>query len=459
MEVNVKKEMEIHCVELTRVFPFYGYIMMQMPKVYISNQNGTLAVGKRLDEVLLKLYIYEDYIKELYSKVDKTKRSVVDKHILEVLKHEILHVCFYHCSVQLPDEHRKSIACELEANSYINRANLISENGEKPGVFPEDFNLPSKKGMLFYYDALKDNKQYQDLKNQDSQRIKIFIKSGSNSDNNGDNGDSSNKEGECSICITTDGSNSNDNLNDGKISSKQLDSHDQWKELPNDPSIIETIKDIIRKSDDICHQRGDQYGNIPGCLMDQIRQSLEVKKPVIPWQRILRNFVSSSIESILGFTLRRKSKRFGTRPGSYKEDVLKLLVGIDTSGSVCEEQLKLFFNELHWISKEGYVTVDVAECDTMIQRVYPFKKFDGNVQGRGGTDLEPVLDYAVKNKYDCLIFFTDFCTPTISKIYNIPILWCISGGSHYFDHPEYRPYKRGTFLNLDRAIPKKDSGY
>ena len=44
----------------------------------------------------------------------------------------------------------------------------------------------------------------------------------------------------------------------------------------------------------------------------------------------------------------------------------------------------------------GYV--HIYECDTEIKRDYPFKKYDGNFTGRGGTNLEPVLKKSFRRK-------------------------------------------------------------
>ena len=123
--------------------------------------------------------------------------------------------------------------------------------------------------------------------------------------------------------------------------------------------------------------------------------------------------------------MRKRSKRFGTRPGIKKFEKLKLAIGIDTSGSISNEQLNLFLNELKWIEKEGGY-VHIYECDTEIKRDYPFKKYDGNFTGRGGTNLEPVLKRVSEEKYDALIFFTDFYTPKIETNYHIPTLWVLS---------------------------------
>jgi predicted metal-dependent peptidase len=85
------------------------------------------------------------------------------------------------------------------------------------------------------------------------------------------------------------------------------------------------------------------------------------------------------------------------------------LLAIDTSGSVCDDELKEFMNEIHHIYKSG-VDITIVQCDTSINSIEPYK---GNneitVKGRGGTSFEPVLDYYAANgkKFTSLVYFTD----------------------------------------------------
>jgi len=151
------------------------------------------------------------------------------------------------------------------------------------------------------------------------------------------------------------------------------------------------------------------------------------------------------MESNLDYTIKRRSRRYGTRPGTKKVDVLNLAIGIDTSGSISNEQLMMFFNELYWIDKNG-ANITVFECDTQIHREYPYSQFDGNISGRGGTDLEPVLERVSNDKFDALIFFTDFYTSEIKKNYGIPCLWVLSECS--MSREEF-PYKWGHFIKVN----------
>jgi predicted metal-dependent peptidase len=225
-----------------------------------------------------------------------------------------------------------------------------------------------------------------------------------------------------------------------------MSAHD-WKDVEEDAIAQEFMKDVVRKAKDMC---GKQYGNIPGQVLEQIEDLLKTKKPVVPWARVLRMFCASSQESVLDWTLKRASKRFGTRPGTRKGDVLNLAVIVDTSGSISDEQLKLFFNEIYWVHKNGAI-VTVIEADADVTAIYPYKgKWNGRVHGRGGTDLEPAL-IEVEKKYDAAIYFTDFYAPEVSRRYRIPTLWVLTTE---YDKDEY-PYPWGRHIKIEdmKAIP------
>jgi len=222
-----------------------------------------------------------------------------------------------------------------------------------------------------------------------------------------------------------------------------LAGHKPWEDIKDDPVAQEFAKDIVRKASELCD---NQYGNIPGAVQQQIAELLKRKKSIVPWGRVLRLFVASCQESVLDYTIKKISKRYGTRPGTRKGDVLKIAVAIDTSGSISEQQLVLFWNEIRWVWKNG-AEVWVYECDTHLSERSPFEfkgKWDGTVNGRGGTDIEPPLA-AAEGKFDALIYFTDFYAPHVNTRYRIPTLWVLTTE---MEKDQY-PYKWGKHIKID----------
>ena len=130
-------------------------------------------------------------------------------------------------------------------------------------------------------------------------------------------------------------------------------------------------------------------------------------------------------------TRRKPNRRFGTGPALKIKQKKRTLVAIDTSGSVSNDDLIEFFNEIYHIYKSG-TYVDIIECDAKIQRVYEYKgqREEIEVQGRGGTDFEPVMKYLAehRNEYVNLIYLTDgeCCSPQTQPMK--PMLWVHSSG-------------------------------
>jgi predicted metal-dependent peptidase len=287
----------------------------------------------------------------------------------------VVHNCSSHLTMHFDDKVRGNVALDLAVNSH-----LADEQIHESWLTADKYGFPSGKSAVWYYNNLSDNENFQ---NQ--------LKSG--------------------------------DFGVGGVLEWLGKSHAGWDELEKDPVAKEFVKEVLRKAKDLCNAN---YGNIPAAIIEMIEGHLKRERPIIPWGHVLRTFCASATESVLEYTMRRESKRFGTRPGTRKGDALNLAVIVDTSGSISKEQLGLFFNEIRWIWKSG-ATVSIIEADCVVARgPYKFRgTFGGDVHGRGGTDLEPALEL-VEGRYDACIYFTDFYAPPVSRVYRIPTLWVLT---------------------------------
>ncbi len=388
---GIEKEIIKGIVHLARHKEFYGHVVQQLQKVFgrEDSQIETAAVGRIPGERFIKLYLNLNYFEKLYSK----SKSVGWINMLSVLEHEILHIVFGHLFLEFQDKFRGNVATDLVVNSV-----LVQDAMPEGYLHPSHYGFSVNKSAMWYYTHLRDN----DLYKQQC------------------------KNGEFGI---------------GGLLSHIMSSHKMWDDLKEDLVAKEFAKDIIRKAKELS---GGNYGDIPGNVVQQIDNLLKLEKPIVPWGKVLRMFCASCAESFLDYTMKRISKRFGSRPGTRKGDVLNIAVAVDTSGSISDNMLKLFFNEIRWIWKNGAI-VTVYEADCEVNRKYKYKgKFTGEVHGRGGTDLEPVLK-EVEGRYDGLIYFTDFEAPKIQKQYKIPILWVLTHDMG----KKYYPYEWGKHVCIE----------
>ena len=133
--------------------------------------------------------------------------------------------------------------------------------------------------------------------------------------------------------------------------------------------------------------------------------------------------------------LRRKyNKRYAANPGLKIKFKNHILVGVDTSGSVNNEELTEFFGELTHMHKTGH-KITVAQCDTKLASVKQFSpNRDWEIHGRGGTSFQPVIDHynEKKGQYTALIYLTDGeAYPPEDCPKNT--LWCLSSISQMND--------------------------
>jgi predicted metal-dependent peptidase len=180
-----------------------------------------------------------------------------------------------------------------------------------------------------------------------------------------------------------------------------------------------------------------QWGRLPGRLRSSLERMSEARKPRIDWRRSLRLFASSSYRTRIVPTSRRMSKRFGQFPGIRIRREQRIAVVIDTSGSVPDVAIALFFQEIHGIWRTG-AEVIVIEADADVQRTFPYRgKAPAAVEGRGGTDFDPAFRWLRergRGKFDACIYLTDgeACTPKVRP--PCPLLWVLTPDGMDGDH-------------------------
>lgn len=169
-----------------------------------------------------------------------------------------------------------------------------------------------------------------------------------------------------------------------------------------------------------------QWGSMPASLLSELALILAERQPKIDWKRTVRIFCASSGRTKLKTTVKRVSKRYGTRPGIKVQRMQRLLVAVDTSGSIDQNMLECFFAEIHGAWRAG-ATVTVVECDAEVQRSYEYLgKTPTTVQGGGGTAFEPVFVWMREQQsFDGCLYLTDGCGPAPETRPPCKLLWVV----------------------------------
>lgn len=344
--------------ELLLKEPYYGFFLLMLNK-YWDNRIPTACVGK--NGINYQLRINEEFW-----------TSLEDPKKMGLLKHELLHIAFNHLTMHFnfSDKRLANVAMDMEINQYID-ANMLPEGGITLESYPE-LNLNEKAGCRYYYDALRKAQKDKDEKG-------------------------------------TSGSSAMDKLLDGLANGDDPTNHD-W-EVFDDLSEAER-KLVDKQTQRVLSQAKEQtvkrQGTVPGEIESRIILDVIVP-PKFDWKGFIRRFTGISTRVFTKKIRRKENRRFSDNPGLKIKMKQHMLLAIDTSGSVSDDELKEFMNEIHHIYKTG-VDITIVQCDTEIRSIAPYKgKFELGILGRGGTYFDPVLQYFNENlkQFTSLVYFTD----------------------------------------------------
>lgn len=157
-------------------------------------------------------------------------------------------------------------------------------------------------------------------------------------------------------------------------------------------------------------QRTNQWGSLGGDLKSLIESTLVSKQN---FRAILSQFRASILSTKRHLTRMRPNRRYGfDAMGSQYAYNTRLLVAVDVSGSVPDEDIRKFLAVINRFFKQGIERIEVIEFDSKITTEKPIllKQASNSIRvtGRGGTNFQPAIDYYYEHEeYDGLVFLTD----------------------------------------------------
>ena len=358
--------------------PFYGLFLLGLSKV-IDKSVETACVRKR--GINCELVINPEYWE-----------TQDDIQQLNLLNHEIYHIVFQHMFMTpfFKNHEVLNVAADCEVNSYL-------QNLDNTWIIPSMFNAEPKLGTKTYYDIIM------------SQTPPPPPQRGG--DGNGSNGLPNTKD---------------DHSSWGKEFQECSDAEKQLIQNQINSQIKTAAEQTIK-----------MRGTIPAEMQAIVDELFKPKSRVFDWKAYFRRMLGSIYDINIKKTRRKESIRFPGAAGIKHKKKVSILVAVDTSGSVNDEELKDFFSEITYIYKAG-ARITILECDAAISANYEYTgKWTGKVHSRGGTDFQPVIDYYRKNMkdYAALVYFTD---GECSIPNNVPrdTIWVItSAGDHSKKYP------------------------
>jgi predicted metal-dependent peptidase len=372
-------------VALVHAEPFYGHLILGMR----ISQDATVPTAG--------VYI-TDKVNLVYNKEWIETLSL--PHAAKVLKHECEHIFREHIArakqigATSKELHKRF---NLSTDATINRNDLLDMTNTIGGVTVAKLN-ENLQGMIDKFNAAPENKQNQkpafspmpdgQLAEYYYNRINEFA------EQNPELGEGEGDMGET------------------------VDDHSTWEKSEGS---AEVQKEIIKDAVNQAVKKAGGIGNVSGDIAAMVSKLNESQ---VNWKQQLRQFFVNTEKSIKMATRKKRNRRYGIlQPGSKRKPELHIGLCVDTSGSVSDKELSMFWAEMEAIYKCG-VKITVIEADSSVKNVYDFDpKKQPEFKGRGGTAYNPGIQKAKELKVDACIYAGDFDTADAPIDPKIPFLW------------------------------------
>ena len=414
---------------------YYGYFLMSM--AFRTNYIVSTIAGIRLGE---------------YPPVFETNPLVLLKYslkeILYIFCHEIDHVVFNHPAEMVksnPESNPElfelfNYAADASVNDMLNAE---IKRGKKfmqapkgvvtSKVIRDKFRLSRVQPLesyQYYFDLIK---HHADMLGE-PQRDGIAPIPGSSKDSKTESNTGSNNDinpGDIAAGNVITAADATGNVNDHAWTFAA--EHDE-PASESAEAMAEAVKELLNE---VNSMMGDEArGLMPARFSTAVARVN--KPPTLNWKAILKNYVGTIAADKTKTRMRlnrRQPQRFDLS-GTRESKTLKIVVAIDTSGSVSDSEIEQIFNEVFAIIARRSFELTVIECDEEIQRVYRLKSpkdLSDRVKGRGGTSFTPVIEYINEHRYfrdALLIYFTDgYGEASIPRPLTYRNLWVVLGNA------------------------------
>lgn len=173
-------------------------------------------------------------------------------------------------------------------------------------------------------------------------------------------------------------------------------------------------------------------GTVPAG-MERLIKDLTVKKRDL--EDVLRDFMVRTLDG--DYTWGSPNKRHIIRdiylPSIKGESIPLIVMVMDTSGSIDQEQVSYFQAKVNSVLSEFNTTVRVIYCDS---HAYDGGEFTNNdlplklkPKGGGGTNFRPPFQFIEEHDIEptCMIYYTDGYCSAFPNEPDYPVLWAIYG--------------------------------
>lgn len=181
-------------------------------------------------------------------------------------------------------------------------------------------------------------------------------------------------------------------------------------------------------------QQALRAGKLGGGLARLVDHLLQ---PQLPWRMLLAKYMTAISRDDYNYS--RPSRREGTAIfPSLRSSQVDVVVVLDTSGSVSEDEIREFMSEVDAIKGQVRARVTLHACDAELAKDGPWEyepweefKLPRDFTGGGGTRFTPVFEWAHgrDRQPDLLVYFTDAQGEFPEQEPQFPVLWLVKGKS------------------------------
>ena len=395
--------------------PFLGALVLRLPMVAADGEwCRSTATDART------FYYNADYINEL--SVEQTQF---------VLAHEALHCALSHFARRNHrQKHRWDLACDFAINP------LLIDEGLVPT--PEALYLKTFDGMTAeeIYPCLDEHENLQpqddhlyDEENKDQQ--------GGNRGSGGENKDKDPEKGKGSQQKQeqqTRDEQGKGNPNEQPKNNTQNPPPKSGAGKPPPLSKEEQEELAVKWAQRLAGaaQQAMAAGKMSEALARMIDHLLQ---PQLPWRMLLARYMTATARSDYNYA--RPSRRDGDfiMP-SLRSNEINVVVALDTSGSVSDQEMREFLSEVNAIKGQASARITLLACDAELTGdgpwVYePWEEFSlpREFPGGGATDFRPVFNWVEREQRrpDLIVYFTDALGNFPEQPPVVPVIWLVKG--------------------------------
>ena len=336
-----------------------------------------------------------------------------------VLAHEAMHCALSHFARRNHrQKHRWDVACDYAVNMILD---------------DERMHGPENALMNAAYRGLTAEEIYPVLHEdppEETQDMHLFDNESSEQGGDGEAQEQDSGEGEGESSGNSGGSSASAEPEGGE----SQESGETQNAAPPAPADTGQLDEQWKSRLAAAAQAARQAGKLSQSLMRLVDEMLA---PQLPWRALLARYMMNAARDDYSFQRTSRREAAALLPRLHSQSV-KVVVALDTSGSVQQEELQEFLSEIDALKGQVRAEITLHACDDKLDPMGPWHfalwepvRLPDEVSGGGGTDFRPLFDWVAREHFspDLLVYFTDAQGRFPEREPHFPVVWLVKGRS------------------------------